>query len=276
MKNNNLQNYRWITLLLILSFTMTSLSGQALSGGQTAKKPVIGLSSTMGGGTSASVSLTYIKSVIRAGGIPIVLPITSNPEVISGMLERVDGIIMTGGEDIDPLKWYGEEPVRALGEVAPERDAFDIALIRMAVTKGLPVLGICRGHQIMNVAFGGTLYQDINSQVKGIYVKHNQSAPSYYGTHSIIIDKGSLLNKLISLDSVAVNSFHHQAVKDVAPGFKVTSRSKDGIVESIEKITAKGEVPKVIGVQFHPEAFTANGYDTFLSIFKNLVEQARK
>lgn len=269
MKNNSLQNYGWITLLLILSFTMT-LSGQ------TAKKPVIGISSTMGGGTSASVQLTYIKSVIKAGGIPIVLPVTSDPELLSGMLERVDGIIMTGGEDIDPLKWYGEEPLRALGEVAPERDAFDIALVRLAVSKGLPVLGICRGHQLINVAFGGTLYQDINSQVKEIYVKHNQSAPTYYGTHSIIIEKGSLLNKLIGLDSIAVNSFHHQAVKDVAPGFKITSRSKDGIVESIEKITSKGDAPKIFGVQFHPEAFTANNNNTFFSIFKYLVEQARK
>ena len=250
-----------IFLFVLFSLTITA---------QTAKKPVIGISSTSGGGTTTQVPITYVNSVIRAGGVPVVLPITSDTELLSAMLERVDAVIMTGGEDIDPLKWFGEEPIQAMGEIAPKRDDFDIALIRLTIEKGIPLLGICRGHQLLNVAFGGSLYQDIPSQVKGHFVKHGQSTPGWYGTHSIRIDKGSLLNKQIGLDSVAVNSFHHQAVKDVAPGFKVTAWSKDGVVEAMEKIGST----KVYGVQFHPEVFTSNGYDTFIGVFKHLINEA--
>jgi putative glutamine amidotransferase len=239
---------------------------------QAGKRPVIGISSTWGEGTSTSAPLTYVESVIRAGGVPLVLPITLDPAIMAQMLDRVDGLIMTGGEDIDPLKWFGEEPVPGMGEIVPVRDSFDIALIRMAVGRGLPLLGICRGHQLLNVAFGGTLYQDIPSQVKGSSVKHSQKAPRYYGTHTINIEKGSLLNKQIGLEKVAVNSYHHQAVKDVAPGFKVTARSVDGIVEAMEKIGST----KVFSVQFHPEGFTASNIDTFLGIFQHLVKEAGK
>lgn len=276
MKKDIAQSSKSVTLLLILLFSSASLF-TIQSFAQNGRKPIIGISSTMGGGTAASAPLTYVKSVIRAGGVPLVLPITNDPELISRMLESIDGLIMTGGEDIDPLKWFGEEPVRALGEIAPTRDEFDIALIRMAVAKGLPVFGICRGEQLMNVAFGGTLYQDIPSQAKGTFVKHSQDAPGTYGTHSIIIEGGSVLNIQTGLDSTAVNTFHHQAVKQIAPGFKVTARSKDGIVEAIEKMTLeKGGEVKVFGVQFHPEVFTANGDDKFLGLFRYIVEQAKK
>jgi len=259
-------------ILLAVMLQALCLPGTVSAQQSKAGKPVIGISSTMGDGSSTSAPLTYVNAVIRAGGVPVVLPVTDDKELLSAMLDRVDAVIMTGGEDIDPLKWFGEQPVPELGEIAPKRDAFDIALIRLAVDRGLPVLGICRGEQIMNVAFGGTLYQDIPSQLKSYAVKHSQKAPGYYGTHSIYIEKGSLLNKVTGLDSVAVNSFHHQAVKDIAPGFRVTARSKDGVVEAIEKTGST----KVYGVQFHPEIFTANGIDTFIGIFRNLVQEAAK
>ncbi len=255
---------RVLTIVLVLFVAAATFAQQG-------KKPVIGISSTWGEGTATSAPLTYVESVIRAGGVPVVLPITHDPEIMSRMLDGVDGIIMTGGEDIDPLKWFGEEPVPGMGQIVPDRDVFDIALIRMAIERNMPLLGICRGHQLLNVAFGGTLYQDIPSQVKGPLVKHSQRAPRNYGTHTIDIEKGSLLNRQIGLEKVAVNSYHHQAVKDIAPGFKVTARSVDGIIEAIEK---KGS-DRVSGVQFHPEGFTASNIDTFLGIFKHLIEEAK-
>ena len=232
-------------------------------------KPIIGVSATES--SPASAPSTYVNAVKRAGGVPVVIPITSDSTQIAAILEVVDGIVMTGGADIDPLKYLGEEPVRALGEITPLRDEFDIMLIRMAVRRGLPLFGICRGEQILNVAFGGSLYQDIPSQA-GAYIKHNQDAPGSYGTHSITIEENSLLRSLLGKESVAVNSFHHQAVKEPAPGFKVTAKSKDGIVEAIEM---EG-TDKVWGTQFHPESFVNAGDDFFLPLFRHLIEKAKE
>ena len=253
----------------ILTFALALLLTLSLFA-QGSKKPVIGISSGWGEGSSTQAPLTYVESVIRAGGVPMVIPLTQDPDLLAAMLDRVDAVIMTGGEDIDPLKWYGEQPVNEMGSIVPQRDSFDIALIRMAVGRNMPLLGICRGHQLLNVAFGGTLYQDIPSQVKGSTVKHNQKAPRYYGTHTINIEKGSLLYQQIGLEQVAVNSFHHQAVKDVAPGFKATAHSVDGVIEAIEKEGSN----RIYSVQFHPEGFTASNIDTFIGIFKHLIKEA--
>ena len=245
-----------------------------------AKTPVIGVSGYAEGG-SCRVNMTYVNSIRLAGGVPLVIPVTSDDAQIDAILSAIDGLVMTGGEDFDPLKWYGEEPVRGLGEVVPERDEFDVKLVRAAVAKGIPVLGICRGEQLLAVAFGGALWQDIPSQVKDSFVKHRQGPTTgRVGTHSIAIEKGSLLSQVLGGRTTAVvNSFHHQAVKTVPQGLRVSATAADGIIEAVER---NGRLAPayadggafLLGVQFHPEVITDGGNPEFLPIFQRLVSEA--
>lgn len=245
-----------------------------------AKTPIIGISGYTEDG-QCHVNMTYVNSVRKAGGVPLVIPVTSDDAQLDAVLNAVDGILMTGGEDFDPLKWFGEEPVRGLGEVVPARDEFDVKLVRAAVAKGIPVLGICRGEQLLAIAFGGSLWQDIPSQVPTSYVKHRQSPTTgTVGTHTINIEKGSLLAKILGKEKAVVNTFHHQAIKDVPQGFKVVARAADGIIEAVERSGklagfADGGA-MILGLQFHPEVITNGGNPEFLPIFKKLVEEAGK
>ena len=261
---------------------ITTLAVLLTTGGLFAKTPVIGISGYTESG-SCRANMTYVNSIRMAGGVPLVIPVTSDDAQIDAVLSVIDGLVMTGGEDFDPLKWFGEEPIRGLGEVVPSRDEFDVKLVRAAVAKGIPVLGICRGEQLLAVAFGGSLWQDIPSQVKDSYVKHRQgSTTGTVGTHSIAIEKGSLLsNVLDGRTSAVVNSFHHQAIKAVPKGFKVVATAADGIIEAVER---SGRLAPqfgdggalILGVQFHPEVITNGGNPEFLPIFQRLVAEAGK
>ncbi len=188
----------------------------------------------------------YVDGVARAGGIPFIFPLMSIAErPFRQMVEAVDGILLTGGEDPAP-HLYGEPPHPELGEVDYERDVAEIELVKLAVELNKPMFGICRGLQIINVALGGTLIQDIRSQVPGAF-QHKQIGSRQYGAHYVTLAPGFVADALGKTE-VLVNSTHHQAVKDVAPGFRVTATSADGVIEAIESDNGL-----IVGVQWHPE-----------------------
>jgi len=232
------------------------------------EKPVIGISSGFSGGKSVLLN-AYCRSVAKAGGIPVILPLAEDAELASDLVSRIDGLVMSGGEDINPER-YGEKPVNKTVVVNPVRDSSDFLLIDAATKRGIPILGICRGEQAINVFFGGTLVQDIPSQVS-TPIRHKQIEPGVKGTHMVKFEKGSLLESLLCRDSMMVNSFHHQAVKTVAPGFRIVARANDGVIEAYE---SEQRDPVILCVQFHPEKCIYGGDDTFLPLFKYFIEKA--
>lgn len=234
--------------------------------GMQAGKPVIGIAP---GGTKGTISVkeNYIRSIEKAGGIPFILPLVKDKAMAREIVARIDGLLMTGGEDINPA-YYREEVLNESVYVNAPRDTSDLLVLAAARKRGIPILGICRGEQIINVFYGGTLYQDIPSQVEDC-LAHKQTEPASTGTHTIRIKKSSRLHKLLGVDTIAVNSFHHQAVKKLAAGFKVSATADDGVIEAYEN-------GKVMCVQFHPEGFVNAGDDRFLPIFSDFVQKAGK
>ena len=248
--------------------------------GSAAKVPLIGISC---GGDEAKASLktTYIDAVRMAGGIPVLIPILRDSVTVSELVHHLDAIILSGGEDIDP-QYFGEEHLPGLGTVNAPRDTFDVLLIRTALRQRKPLLGICRGEQVLNVVLGGTLWQDIPSQIPASQLHHRQAEPSTVATQTIAIDPTSRLSKILGTTQIAVNSHHHQAVKDIAPGLVVTARTEDGVVEAYEGIPAAKDPygqpfgNRILAVQFHPESFTQAGDPTFLQVFRDLVARAKE
>lgn len=234
-----------------------------------AQPPCIGLSANLKEGLSC-IANTYVNSVLKAGGVPVIIPVTTEIEALSSLLEHIDGLIITGGGDINPL-YCREEPIPQLQEGSSLRDQYDFTLIRLAAERQIPIFGICRGHQLINLVYGGSLYQDIYVQRKETTNKHSQSRPREEASHTVEIKEGSLLNSLFG-SRLAVNSFHHQAVKEVAPQFIATAVSPDGIVEAIESIVPYRQI---ICVQWHPEAMAAAGDEKMLKLFIKFVEQAQ-
>lgn len=215
-------------------------------------RPLIGLTATLRqevpGIMLAGIRQTYIQAVLAAGGSPVLVPPASE-DVLRTTFDRLDGLVLPGGWDVVPEE-YGEQPHARLGKTEPERDALELCLCRWALAEGKPMLGICRGIQVMNVAAGGTLYQDIPSQYPTpICHATDPSLPRHYIAHDITLDPSSRLAALVGAAPLPVNSWHHQAIKELGQGLVVSARAGDGIIEGVEM---PGH-PFAVGVQFHPE-----------------------
>ena len=198
-------------------------------------------------GTTETMARSYCNAIAAAGAMPVILPMTEDPAALDRIVAAFDGFCFTGGLDVDPLT-YGEQVLPACGNVWPERDNFEMGLARRLVHMDKPVLGICRGNQVLNVALGGSLYQDVYSQIPGC-LAHQQKHPLGYHAHPVDIAPDSLLRKISGADTILVNSHHHQAVKDSGQGLVVTAHAPDGVIEAFEL----SEHPFFVGVQWHPE-----------------------
>jgi putative glutamine amidotransferase len=208
----------------------------------------------------------YVRSVETAGALPLVFA-PGRPEDASDLLDHVDGLLLTGGADVDP-GLYGARPHPVLGPVFRERDDFEVALCREALRRDLPLLAICRGHQVLNVATGGTLYQDIPSEIPGAGA-HDPDVERWQTAHDVEILPGTRLREILRAERVAVNSFHHQSIRELGRELVLSARSPDGVVEGVEMPRKRF----VLGVQWHPESFWDHE-PGFRPLFQALVRAA--
>ena len=228
-----------------------------------------GVLRTWDGAERTGLNSAYVRSVVAAGGVPLVLsPLMGHPYAARA-LDGVDGLVLTGGEDVDP-SWYNAELSPRTNPPDRDRDLFELALFAAARQRELPILGICRGIQLVNVALGGTLYQDLPSERPGP-VDHNRSGARADRSHAIRLTPGSLAAEALGATALRVNSFHHQGVRDLAPNLVATGWSEDDLIEVVE--SAAGE-PWVLAVQWHPEEMHADAHAPDRGLFAALVERA--
>lgn len=192
-----------------------------------------------------ALNTAYVQALCRAGVVPVVVPPTLDPEAACSVLDRVQGLVLTGGEDVEPSR-YGAAPHPRLGETDAARDAVELALITGAARRRLPLLAICRGIQILNVALGGTLYQDLASERAGP-IDHADP----HARHALEIEPNSRLHRTVGASAASVNTRHHQAIRDVAPGLRATAWATDGVIEGVEP--RDSGAPWTLAVQWHPE-----------------------
>jgi putative glutamine amidotransferase len=216
---------------------------------------------------TSSINMQYVESVLRAGGVPVTLPCVAEQAAVRTAVQMVDGLLLPGGGDIDSHA-YGEEPHPKTMFQDTHRDEMEFEATRVALEQGKPVLGICRGVQVLNVAFGGSLIQDIPTQVPEVLLHYSYALEPWL-VHTIDLEEGSLLARIFGTTSMRVNSYHHQAVKDVGDGLRISCRARDGVIEGVEATDGR----PILGVQFHPEELTAP-YPQFQPLFDWLVREA--
>ncbi|MEW9668935.1 gamma-glutamyl-gamma-aminobutyrate hydrolase family protein [Ammoniphilus sp. 3BR4] len=210
-------------------------------------KPLIGITASFDG-THIKVPKENIQAILQAGGLPFILPYAEDEQTIRQIASQLDGLLLTGGGDIDPFL-FGDEPLPSLGSITPERDTLEVLLIREMLSLDKPILGICRGCQILNIAAGGDMYQDIYTQKSSPLLQHSQNAPRYHVSHYADIRQKTLLHRIMGEERIKINSFHHQAVRNLADGFCIAATSTDGVIEAFDS----REHAFVLGVQWHPE-----------------------
>lgn len=209
--------------------------------------PVIGVTTFI---SSDGLRLPENYSIAVAGeqGVPVILAKVEDEALIKKQIDNIDGLLLSGGDDIEP-SFFGESPHQKMGDIEPGRDLYELKLIEYALEAGKPILGICRGAQILNVQQGGTLYQDIYSQHGDSTMKHSQGAAKDYLSHKVTVTEGTKLYEILGETEIRTNSFHHQANKHPAESLQISAKAEDGIIEAVES----AEHDFVIGVQWHPE-----------------------
>src|SRR5262245_4860292 len=217
-------------------------------------------------------AISYLRAIEAAGGVPALVHLTHDAEALETHYQRRDALLLAGGEDVHPA-FYGVEPHPKLGKPNPFQDEVELMLARRAAADRMPILGICRGVQLLNVALGGTLYQDIPAEVAGA-LDHEESTgrrDMAYLAHPITLEGDSWLAGRLDADELIVNTLHHQALQEVAPGLRVIGRAPDGVVEAVE-----GSGPGfVVGVQCHPEELWERADERWARMFAGFVEAAR-
>lgn len=218
------------------------------------KHPIIGITSGLNAEeTYHSLSICFQTELLKRGCIPVILPLTNDPDILKDICGSVNGVLFSPGCDIDP-EYFGEETRSVSGAISPMRDAAELALAkRVHGLPNIPVLGICRGMQVMNVALGGSIYQDLEHDFPSPVLAHRQKQPSCYPSHRVSIKQDTLLSSILGKEALRVNSLHHQAARDVPDGLQASAYSSDGVIEAVESISH----PFYLGLQWHPERTTA-------------------